>query len=71
MSLQLNPLSTSPTWCSNFSSTCRRGRVVVLPWDKHIATGPEIDYALLGNQFRGRILELAATLSDDFGAAPG
>ncbi len=42
------------------------GRVVVLPWDKHIAAGTEIRLDLLGRTFRRRITELAAALSDDF-----
>ncbi|WP_395309080.1 AAA family ATPase [Mycobacterium sp. AMU20-3851] len=42
------------------------GRVVVLPWDKHIAAGTEIQLELLGQTFQRRILELAAALSDDF-----
>lgn len=42
------------------------GRVVVLPWDKHIAAGTEIQLELLGSNFRRRVTELAAALSDDF-----
>ncbi|HKP44392.1 MinD/ParA family ATP-binding protein [Mycobacterium sp.] len=42
------------------------GRVVVLPYDKHIAAGTEIQLDLLSNPFRRRIVELAAALSDDF-----
>jgi MinD-like ATPase involved in chromosome partitioning or flagellar assembly len=42
------------------------GRVVVLPWDKHIAAGTEIQLDLLSRTFRRRIAELAAALSDDF-----
>jgi MinD-like ATPase involved in chromosome partitioning or flagellar assembly len=42
------------------------GRVVVLPFDKHIAAGTEIQLALLGSVFRRRVTELAAALSDDF-----
>jgi MinD-like ATPase involved in chromosome partitioning or flagellar assembly len=42
------------------------GRVVVLPWDKHIAAGTEIQLELLSRVFRRRITELAAALSDDF-----
>ena len=42
------------------------GRVIVLPWDKHIAAGTEIQLELLSNTFRRRIVELAAALSDDF-----
>ncbi|WP_076239335.1 MinD/ParA family protein [Mycobacterium sp. NS-7484] len=47
------------------------GRVVVLPWDKHIAAGTDIQFDLLRPAYRRRILELAAALSDDFeGGAP-
>ena len=42
------------------------GRVIVLPWDKHIAAGTEIQLDLLGGEFRRRVTELAAALSDDF-----
>lgn len=42
------------------------GRVVVLPFDRHIAAGTEIQLELLGKTFRRRIIELAAALSDDF-----
>jgi MinD-like ATPase involved in chromosome partitioning or flagellar assembly len=42
------------------------GRVVVLPWDKHIAAGTEIQLELLSPEFRRRVTELAAALSDDF-----
>lgn len=42
------------------------GRVVVLPYDKHIAAGTEIQLELLGDTFQRRITELAAALSDDF-----
>jgi MinD-like ATPase involved in chromosome partitioning or flagellar assembly len=42
------------------------GRVVVLPWDRHIAAGTEIRLDLLGDTYRRRITELAAALSDDF-----
>ena len=42
------------------------GRVIVLPHDKHIAAGTEIQLELLSETFRRRITELAAALSDDF-----
>ncbi|CAA0124401.1 ESX-1 secretion-associated protein EspI [Mycolicibacterium vanbaalenii] len=42
------------------------GRVIVLPWDKHIAAGTEIQLELLGKQFERKVVELAAALSDDF-----
>ncbi len=42
------------------------GRVIVLPWDKHIAAGTEIQLDLLGKDFERKVVELAAALSDDF-----
>jgi MinD-like ATPase involved in chromosome partitioning or flagellar assembly len=42
------------------------GRVIVLPYDKHIAAGTEIQLELLSKTFQRRIIELAAGLSDDF-----
>ena len=42
------------------------GRVIVLPWDKHIAAGTDIRLDLLGKTFERKIVELAAALSDDF-----
>jgi MinD-like ATPase involved in chromosome partitioning or flagellar assembly len=42
------------------------GRVIVLPWDKHVAAGTEIQLDLLGDIYQRRIAELAAALSDDF-----
>lgn len=42
------------------------GRVVVLPFDKHVAAGTAIDLDLLGSVFQRRVTELAAALSDDF-----
>lgn len=45
------------------------GRVIVLPWDKHVAAGTEIQFELLGRTFQRRIVELAAALSDDFDRA--
>jgi MinD-like ATPase involved in chromosome partitioning or flagellar assembly len=42
------------------------GRVVVLPWDKHVAAGTEIQLDLLSRRFRRGTVELAAALSDDF-----
>ena len=42
------------------------GRVIVLPWDKHIAAGTEIQLDLLSRTFQRRVVELAAALSDDF-----
>jgi MinD-like ATPase involved in chromosome partitioning or flagellar assembly len=49
-----------------FEHHVQPGRVVVLPWDKHIAAGTEIEFDALSNMFRRRILELAAVLSDNF-----
>lgn len=49
-----------------FESHVSPGRVVVLPYDKHIAAGSAIDLDLLGSQYQRRITELAAALSDDF-----
>ncbi|WP_122526289.1 MinD/ParA family ATP-binding protein, partial [Mycobacterium attenuatum] len=49
-----------------FEQQLQPGRVVVLPWDKHIATGGEIHLDQLGPGYQRRILELAAALSDDF-----
>jgi hypothetical protein len=48
------------------------GRVVVLPWDKHVAAGSEIEFDLLGQRFQRGIVELAAARADDFetGEAP-
>lgn len=42
------------------------GQVLVLPWDKHIALGTEIQLEQLGRTFQRRVTELAAALSDDF-----
>ena len=42
------------------------GRVVVLPWDKHIAEGTEIEFDQLSSTFRRQIVVLAAALSDGF-----
>jgi MinD-like ATPase involved in chromosome partitioning or flagellar assembly len=48
------------------------GRAVVLPWDKHVAAGAEIEFDLLARRFQRGIVELAAALADDFetGGAP-
>lgn len=42
------------------------GRVVVLPYDKHIAAGTAIDLDLTNSNYQRKITELAAALSDDF-----
>jgi len=42
------------------------GRVPVLPWDKHVSAGIEIELDQLSQKFRRGIVELAAALSDDF-----
>jgi len=44
------------------------GRVVELPWEKHIAAGAGIAFDQLGGTYKRRIAELAAALSCDFGA---
>jgi MinD-like ATPase involved in chromosome partitioning or flagellar assembly len=49
-----------------FGQYVQPGRVIVLPWDKHIAAGTEIQLGLLDPIYKRRILELAAALSDDF-----
>jgi MinD-like ATPase involved in chromosome partitioning or flagellar assembly len=49
-----------------FERHLQPGRVIVLPWDKHIASGTEIQLDLLQSTYQRRILELAAALSDDF-----
>jgi MinD-like ATPase involved in chromosome partitioning or flagellar assembly len=49
-----------------FEQRVQPGRVVVLPWDKHIAAGAEIQLDQLDAVYRRRVLELAAALSDDF-----
>lgn len=49
-----------------FGQHVRPDRVLVLPWDKHIAAGKEIEIRLLDPVYQRRITELAAALSDDF-----
>ena len=49
-----------------FGQHVRPDRVMVLPWDKHIAAGKEIEIGLLDTLYKRRITELAAALSDDF-----
>ena len=49
-----------------FGQHVRPDRVVVLPWDKHLAAGKEIEIGLLDPVYKRRITELAAALSDDF-----
>nr|WP_244975687.1 MinD/ParA family protein [Mycobacterium kubicae] len=49
-----------------FEQQVQPGRVIVLPWDKHIAAGTEIQFDQLDPLYRRRVLELAAALSDDF-----
>jgi MinD-like ATPase involved in chromosome partitioning or flagellar assembly len=55
-----------------FQRSVAHGRVVVLPWDKHVAAGSEIEFDLLGRRFQRGVVELAAALADDFetGGAP-
>ncbi|OBI82739.1 hypothetical protein A9X01_22015 [Mycobacterium asiaticum] len=49
-----------------FQQLVQPDRVVLLPWDKHIATGTEIQLDQLDPAYQRRVLELAAALSDDF-----
>jgi MinD-like ATPase involved in chromosome partitioning or flagellar assembly len=49
-----------------FEHHVQSGRVIVLPWDKHIAAGTEIRLDQLGATYARRVTELAAALSDDF-----
>lgn len=49
-----------------FEQHAAPGRVIALPWDKHVAAGTEIQVDLLGETYKRRITELAAALSDDF-----
>jgi len=49
-----------------FEQYVQSGRVIVLPWDKHIAAGAEIQLSLLDPLYKRKVLELAAALSDDF-----
>nr|WP_246541177.1 MinD/ParA family protein [Mycobacterium spongiae] len=49
-----------------FEQHVQPGRLVVLPWDSHIAAATEIEFDLLDAVYQRRILELAAALSDDF-----
>jgi MinD-like ATPase involved in chromosome partitioning or flagellar assembly len=49
-----------------FSQYLGGGRVVVLPWDRHVAAGTEIQFDLLSQPFRRSIVELAAALLDGF-----
>ncbi|OBA61396.1 hypothetical protein A5647_11345 [Mycobacterium sp. 1100029.7] len=49
-----------------FGQYVQPGRIIVLPWDKHIAAGTEIQLHLLDPAYKHRVLELAAALSDDF-----
>ncbi|MBP1823193.1 MinD-like ATPase involved in chromosome partitioning or flagellar assembly [Mycobacterium sp. OAE908] len=47
------------------------GRVVLIPWEAHIAAGNEIHMDLVSRRFRRAITELAAALSDDFSTPAG
>ncbi|OBH21274.1 MinD/ParA family protein [Mycobacterium sp. E3247] len=49
-----------------FQQHVHPGRVIVLPWDEHIAAGAEVQFALLSPPYQRKIIELAAALSDDF-----
>src|SRR5262249_50999848 len=50
----------------HFEQQVQPGRLLVLPWDKHIAAGTEIQLYLLDPLYKRRGLELAAAPSDDF-----
>lgn len=50
----------------HFEQQVQPGRVVVMPWDRHIAAGTEISLDLLDPIYKRKVLELAAALSDDF-----
>jgi MinD-like ATPase involved in chromosome partitioning or flagellar assembly len=54
-----------------FGQSVAPGRVIVLPWDKHIAAGAGIQLAALDPTYKRKILELAAALSDDFDRGDG
>ncbi len=54
-----------------FESHVSPGRLVVLPWDDHVAAGTGIRLERLGVTYMRKITELAAALSDDFGELPG
>lgn len=45
------------------------GRVIVVPWDNHVADSVEIDISLTSMAYQRPILELASVLSDDFGGS--
>lgn len=49
-----------------FQRHVQPGRVVVLPFDQHIAAGAAIQFDLLSDTYKRKIIELAAALSDDF-----
>lgn len=48
----------------HFLTRCRA--VHTLPFDDHLAEGAEIDLELLGKRTRHALLEIAATIADDF-----
>ncbi|OBA77132.1 hypothetical protein A5641_19340 [Mycobacterium sp. 1554424.7] len=49
-----------------FERHVQPGRVIVLPWDHHVAAGTEIQLDLLGDAYTRKIIDLAAAISDDF-----
>jgi len=49
-----------------FEQQLRPGRVLVLPWDTHVAAGTDIRLDCLGESYLRMLVELAAALSDDF-----
>jgi MinD-like ATPase involved in chromosome partitioning or flagellar assembly len=54
---------------AHFSSRCRA--VVQIPFDPHLDEGAEVDLDQLGSQTRMALLELGATVADDFPYAAG
>jgi MinD-like ATPase involved in chromosome partitioning or flagellar assembly len=48
-----------------------QGRVVLAPWDTHVATGGQIRLDLVSRGYRRKIVELAAAISDDFASFDG
>ena len=51
----------------HFAARCRA--VVRLPFDPHLEEGAEIELDKLAGSTRAALLELAATVADDFGRA--
>jgi MinD-like ATPase involved in chromosome partitioning or flagellar assembly len=55
-----------PELTRRFAPYIQPGRIVTVPWDKHVAAGTELQIDQLGRTFKRKIIELAAALSDDF-----